>query len=115
MRRGAVLIGAGAALLLAGVTWLAAGQLGVPEGGLPPPTPPIVPGPSLNSVKEKVDVNRAGPEELGRLPGITPQLAERILKNRPYRNLDDLVMRKVLGKKQFARIRELVIVGRSDR
>jgi len=58
----------------------------------------------------KVDINQAGLEELTRLPGITSVLAERIAQHRPYRKLDDLVTRRVLGKKQFARIREFVIV-----
>ena len=60
----------------------------------------------------KVDLNQAKLEELSRLPGITPILAERIARQRPYRKLDDLVTRKVLGKKQFARIREYVVVSR---
>jgi DNA uptake protein ComE-like DNA-binding protein len=69
-------------------------------------------GPRPVPIQNKVDLNQAGVDELRRLPGITPEIAERIVKNRPYRKLDDLVTRKVLGKKQFARVRELVIVSR---
>jgi DNA uptake protein ComE-like DNA-binding protein len=113
MRRTLVLIGAGSGLILAGVAWLAAAQLGIRD------TDPAVavvqddaqPGPAQGPVKPKVDLNRAGMEELRRLPGITPEIAQRIVRNRPYRKLDDLVTRKVLGKKQFARVRELVMVG----
>ena len=68
--------------------------------------------PAPAPIQSKVDLNQAGVEELRRLPGITPEIAERIVRNRPYRKLDDLVTRKVLGKKQFARVRELVIVSR---
>ena len=108
MRRAFVLIGIGAAVILAGVAWLAAAQFGRGEGTSPVPTRAEAPTPG------KVDLNQAGLQELGRLPGITPSLAERIARNRPYRKLDDLITRKVLGKKQFARIRELVVVHRGS-
>ncbi len=70
--------------------------------------------PQENSVEAtpqtKVDVNHASVGELTKLPGITQALATRIIEHRPYRKLDDLVTRKVLGKKQFARIREYVVI-----
>jgi len=106
MQRASLLIGISVAVTLAGVTWLAAAQLGGMETDSRSEGAPRAP-----VAKEKTDLNRAGLEELNRLPGISPQLAERIVKNRPYRKLDDLVSRRVLGKKQFARIRELVVVG----
>ena len=59
----------------------------------------------------KVDLNRAGREEIGRLPGMTAQTVERIIQNRPYRKLDELIGKKVVGKKQFAEIREYIVVG----
>jgi DNA uptake protein ComE-like DNA-binding protein len=108
MRRTFLLITAGVALVLAGVAWLAAAQLGEWETDSRPQdsTPVSVQA----SPQAKVDINQAGLEELTRLPGITPAIAERIAQHRPYRKLDDLVTRKVLGKKQFARIREYVVV-----
>ena len=118
MRRTLVLISAGSAVVLAVVAWVASPQLAardmnrsvsVVEEALDHGTAPgAVEGP----IQRKVDLNQAGVEELRRLPGITPEIAERIVRNRPYRKLDDLVTRKVLGKKQFARVRELVIVSR---
>ena len=60
---------------------------------------------------KKIDLNLAGPDEIGRLPGITPQAAERIFRNRPYKKMDDLITRKVIGKKQFAQIREHIVIG----
>ena len=118
MRRTLVLISAGSAVVLAGVAWLAAPQLAARDVD---PSVPVVQkapeqgpahGPKQSPNQAKVDLNQAGVEELRRLPGITPEIAERIVRNRPYRKLDDLVTRKVLGKKQFARVRELVIVSR---
>jgi DNA uptake protein ComE-like DNA-binding protein len=114
MRRTLVLISAGSAVVLAWAAWLAAPQLAARDMDL---SVPVVqeapaPGPPQGPIQSKVDLNQAGVEELRRLPGITPEIAERIVRNRPYRKLDDLVTRKVLGKKQFARVRELVIVSR---
>jgi DNA uptake protein ComE-like DNA-binding protein len=114
MRRALVLISAGSAVVLAGVAWVAAPQLAARDVD---PSVAVIQqaadqGPVPESIQRKVDLNRAGVEELRRLPGITSEIAERIVKNRPYRKLDDLVTRKVLGKKQFARVRELVVVGR---
>jgi competence protein ComEA len=113
MRRAFVLIGTGSALILAGAAWLVAAELGGRDQALrKSETPDLA---EMPSVQTKVDLNQAGVEELERLPGITPQLAERIAKYRPYRKLDDLVIRKVLGKKQFARIRDFVVLSQPNR
>ena len=106
MRRAAALIGIGGMVLSAGGSWLHAAQLEGQDGDLQPR------GEQVSPTSAKLDVNIAGVDELVRLPGMTPQLAEQIVRNRPYRKLDDLLTRKVLGKKQFARIREFVVVSR---
>ena len=67
---------------------------------------------SQTPVGPKVDVNRATVKDLSRLPGMTIQDAERIIQYRPYKKLDDLVTRKVLGKKRFAQIKELIVAGK---
>ncbi len=112
MRRAFVLIGAGGALVLVGVAWLAAAQLGGRDKSnlASESSDAVVKAP----LQVKVDLNQASRQELEHLPGITPALAERIAKHRPYRKLDDLVTRKVLGKKQFARIREFVVVSQAN-
>jgi DNA uptake protein ComE-like DNA-binding protein len=108
MRRTFLLIGTGIALAFAGVVWFAEAQLGGRESDLQ--APENTDASVQVAPQTKVDLNRAGLQELTRLPGITRSLAERIARNRPYRKLDDLVTRKVLGKKQFARIREFVVI-----
>ncbi len=108
MRRFLVLTCVGGALVLAGVAWLAAAQTGARDH-------PVPSGAREVPVAVKVDINQADLHELGRLPGMTLQLAERIIRNRPYRKLDDLITRQVLGKKQFARIRESLVVTRVRR
>ena len=63
------------------------------------------------SVAQRIDVNTASVRELERLPGLGPELVERIVQHRPYKNLDELITKKVLGRKQFARIKDKIRVG----
>ena len=106
MRRAAALLSIGGIALSAGGACLQAAQLEGQDGDLQPRREQVSP------TSAKLDINAAGVDELVRLPGMTPQLAEQIVQNRPYRKLDDLLTRRVLGKKQFARIREFVVVNR---
>jgi DNA uptake protein ComE-like DNA-binding protein len=63
---------------------------------------------SARSVAGKIDINSASSRELEMLPGVGAELAERIIRDRPYRKLDELIARKVLGRKQFARIKDRI-------
>ena len=87
------------------LAWLASAQLtsGSRAGSVSAAAEP--------AVTTKVDVNRASLEEICRLPGIARETGQKIIKHRPYRRLDDLVTRRILSKKQFARVREYVSVG----
>ena len=105
MRRISALLIMGGVMMFAGLVWLTAAQVPASGGDLQPGV--------ASTIVAKVDINRASLAELSRLPGITPQVAERIVKNRPYRKLDDLVVRKVLGKKQFAQIKEHIVTGQT--
>jgi len=57
-----------------------------------------------------VDINEASVEELQTLPGIGPKLAERIIANRPYEKVDDLLKVSGIGQKSIERFRALVRV-----
>jgi len=110
MRRVLVLVGMGGLLILvAGVAWTAAAQLG--SGEVTSKGESSTNGSTLG----KVDLNRASAEEISKVAGVSAEVAKRIVRYRPYKKLDDLVTRKILGKKEFARIREQVVVGRTDR
>jgi DNA uptake protein ComE-like DNA-binding protein len=91
-------------LLIVSVGGSLEGAAGVRSGG-------ISPTPTVGTKAERVDVNRAERGELSRLPGMTPEAADRIIQKRPYRKLDELVSKKAIGKKQFAQIREYISVG----
>ena len=103
MRRAALIVGGGVLLIVIEVGWLGAAHFDEQKDDrldISAEAPR----------QEKVDLNQATIDELIRLPGITQALAARVIDHRPYHKLDDLVTRRVLGKKQFARIREYVVI-----
>jgi competence protein ComEA len=72
------------------------------------------------SHRDLLDLNQATEQDFDALPGIGPQLAERIVEYRQsvgvFHSLDELREVKGIGKKKFERIRSLVTVvpdGRS--
>ena len=75
---------------------------GLAAGGADLPAKPI---------ENRIDINTASVRDLDKLPGIGPELIERIMRHRPYKKLDELITKKVLGRKQFARIKDRIRVG----
>ena len=69
------------------------------------------------SATDPVDVNKAGIDELTRVPGIGQVMAQRIVdfrsENGPFRRLEDLLKVKGVGEKKLARLRPYLKVGRS--
>lgn len=59
---------------------------------------------------EKVDVNAADLKVLIALPGIGPARARAIVAQRPFARIEDLMKIKGIKKKEFAKIRNLIVV-----
>lgn len=61
----------------------------------------------------RVDINHATTEELLKVPGMTASWAGRIVRFRPYRSKDELVMRGVVPGSVYSRIKDYVIAHRN--
>lgn len=99
----------------------APGDTAPPASGEPTPTPTSKPNPipqkvpqknSLPSVKggsgksaNTVDINSATLQEMVKVKGITASDAKKIIANRPYSSLNELVTKKVLTQGQFSQVK----------
>ncbi|PZV18146.1 MAG: DNA uptake protein [Pseudanabaena sp.] len=65
---------------------------------------------STEAKSSKIDINTAPIAELDKLelPGTKPSLSERIQGGRPYKQIDDLVSKKVISPEEFKLIQNLV-------
>jgi DNA uptake protein ComE-like DNA-binding protein len=60
--------------------------------------------------KGPVDINEASATQLQRLPGVTPELAGKIVEHRPYTSTRDLVRRRILSGAEFDRVKGQIVV-----
>jgi competence protein ComEA len=64
--------------------------------------------PKGNEINLKVNINTSVIEELDQLPGIGPTYAQKIIDNRPYSSIEDLLTKKILKKSAYTQIKDLV-------
>lgn len=62
-----------------------------------------------------IDLNSASKDELDGLPGIGEARADAIIKNRPYRNKDELLTKKVVPQNVYNDIKNKVAVAQTKR
>jgi competence ComEA-like helix-hairpin-helix protein len=83
-----------------------------PPAGLTGPAPDSR---EHRSADQPLDLNRASIDDLVRLPGVGPALAERIVAARagdgPFASVDDLARVPGIGPAKLARLRDLVTVS----
>ena len=60
---------------------------------------------TLSTVGNLVSVNIASVSELDVLPGVGPVTAQKIIDNRPYQTLDDLVTKKAIGASLYEKLK----------
>ena len=58
--------------------------------------------------KGPVNINKARPEDLEQLPGITPEAADRIVAGRPYETGADLLHRHIVSRDEYNRIADKI-------
>lgn len=61
-----------------------------------------------NKVEDTVNINTATLDELDTLPGIGKITAQKIIQNRPYENVQELLDKKIVNKSVFENIKRLV-------
>ena len=62
--------------------------------------------------EERIDINHASLAELLKIPGMTQSWAGRIIRFRPYRAKNDLLLRGVVSDAVYDRIKDYVIAHR---
>jgi len=56
-----------------------------------------------------ININTTTPEMLDSLPGIGPTTAQKIITNRPYASIQDLVTKKIVSQKIFDQIKDKIV------
>ena len=69
---------------------------------------PVVAGATSESVTGKVGINSASQESLEGLPGVGEVTAKKIIENRPYNSIEELLSKKAVSKGLYAKILELI-------
>jgi len=59
----------------------------------------------------KININQAAIDELDTLPGIGQATSQKIIQNRPYQNIDDLVKKKAVTSAVYNNIKNLISVN----
>ncbi len=62
-----------------------------------------------NSNSQKININRATLDELNTLAGVGKMTAEKMIQNRPYKSVEELVSKKVVNKGVYEKIKNLII------
>jgi DNA uptake protein ComE-like DNA-binding protein len=60
--------------------------------------------------KGPLDINDASAAQLQTLPGMTPEVAGKIVEHRPYTSTRDLVRRRILSTAEYDRVKNQIFV-----
>lgn len=60
--------------------------------------------------QSKININIASQSELEALPGIGPVTASKIISDRPYQKIEDLLNKKIVNKSTFEKIKNSIVV-----
>jgi len=63
---------------------------------------------SIKNNNAAISINMGSKEQLERLPSVGPVTAQKIIDNRPYQTLEELVSKKAVGQSVFEKIRQQI-------
>jgi competence protein ComEA len=63
-----------------------------------------------SSAQGQVNINTSSQSELEALPGIGPVSASKIISDRPYQSIDELLSKKIVSKATFEKIKDLIVI-----
>lgn len=64
----------------------------------------------LGAQNQQIDINSASESDLDSLPGVGLATANKIIAGRPYASIQDLLNKKIVGAKEFEKIKDLIVV-----
>ena len=76
-----------------------------------PATPAKPPMTAADSKTQMVDINTATAAELKALPGMTEADAAKLVQARPFRDVNELVTKKIVPEAEFAKIKDRITAG----
>lgn len=62
---------------------------------------------------EKIDINSASKDQLATLPGIGDVISQKIIDGRPYNTKRDLLTKKIVGQKEYDKIKDSIIAHKA--
>lgn len=71
-------------------------------------TNPVININNNNKKNELISINEATSEELDELPGIGKITAQKIIDNRPYEDIEELISKKIVKKSVYEKIKDLI-------
>jgi competence protein ComEA len=63
-----------------------------------------------NISQTTTSINFASATQLELIPNIGPKTAQKVIENRPYSNVEELLLKKVVGEKTFEKIKDYLVL-----
>lgn len=82
-----------------------------PSDGLAQQAPAVPAVPAVPGVAKLVDINKASVDDLKKVPGLDESTAKKVVGGRPFKNVDELLSKKILSKDVFDKVKPLLMAS----